>query len=46
MLSQEIIEDAERSWRKDDAQPVNHALQRLPECGRTGHRAQHHKDRG
>ena len=46
MPAKKIVEDAERSWRKHNAQTVDDSLQRLPKCGGSGHRAEHNENHG
>jgi hypothetical protein len=44
--AEKIIKNAERPRRKDNAQPDDNSLQRLPECGGPCHRAEHYKNHG
>jgi hypothetical protein len=46
MPAKKIIEDAERSRREDNAQPLNDSLERLPESRRSSHGSQHDEDHG
>ena len=45
-LDKKIIENAESPRRKDDPQPLDDSLQRLPECDRPGHCSQHNENHG
>jgi len=46
MPAKKIIENADRARRENDAQPLNHSFERLPERGGPGHRSEHHENHG
>ena len=46
MTRKKIVQDEERPWGKDDAQPLDDPGQRLAKAGKSGYSAQYHENHG